>query len=187
MRRLPPRFTFALSIALCALLSACASVGALLGEDVVFTAPQLQAQLDRRFPRDYDKLGGLVSLRVMNPRLSIPAEGGRLRLDFDVGLGGIAGGGGQPAGRMAVSSGLRFDPQRRGLFLDAPALDSADFPRLGGVMNATGRELVDRWLADYARDEPLYELDSSLAQRIAARRIDRIDIAGGQVAIRMGD
>lgn len=187
MRRIPLGFKLAWCIALCALLSACASVGALLGEDVVFTAPQLQAQLDRRFPRDYDKLGGLVVLRVMNPRLSIPPEGGRLRLEFDVGLGGIAGDGGAPAGHLAVSSGLRFDPQRRGLFLDAPALDSADIPRLGGALGATGRELVDRWLTDYARDEPLYELDSSLAQRIAARRIDRIDIAGGQVAIRMGD
>ena len=37
----------------------------MLGNELNFTAPQLQAQLDRRFPRDYEKLGGLVTLRVM--------------------------------------------------------------------------------------------------------------------------
>src|SRR5690606_40582284 len=73
-----------------ALLSACAAltaVSGLLGNEVVFTPAQLQGFLDRRFPRDYDKLGGLVSLRVLNPRLSIPPGSSRLRLDFDVGIG----------------------------------------------------------------------------------------------------
>lgn len=177
---------FACAVALCALLAACASVGALVADSAVFTAPQLQVQLDRRFPRDYDKLGGLVTLTVLNPRLSIPEAGGRIRLDFDVGLGGT-GNGRTPAGHMAVSSGLRFDAARRGLFLDAPQLESADFPRLGGVMNATGREFANRWLADYARDEPVYELDATLAQRIAARRISGIDIGNQQVVIRLGN
>ena len=47
---------------LAVLLPACTTLNALIGNQVSFTAPQLQAQLDRRFPRDYDKLGGLVTL-----------------------------------------------------------------------------------------------------------------------------
>ncbi len=187
MRHSRSMFQVACCLALVALLAACASVGALLGDSVVFTTPQLQAQLDRRFPRDYEKLGGLVTLTVLNPRLSIPAQGGRLRLDFDLGVGGLGGGGRTPAGSFAVSSGLRFDGARRGLFLDAPMLESADVPQLGGALGGSGRELVNRWLEDYARDEPVYTLDSGVVERIAARRIAGTDIGNGQVVLRLGD
>lgn len=170
------------------LLAACSTlgtVGALLGDDVTFTAPQLQGYLDRRFPRDYDKLGGLVTLSVLNPRLSIPQGGSRLRLDFDVGFGALGQDSRTPSGRFGVTSGLRFDPATRGLHLDAPTLDEVDMPQLGGAMNATGRELINRWLADYARDEPVYQLDESLMQRIAARRIDATTIGNGVVTVHL--
>lgn len=172
----------ALLLAACSTMSA---VGALLGDSVSFTAPQLQAHLDRRFPRDYDKLGGLVTLSVLNPRLSIPQDGSRLRLDFDVGFGALGQDSRTPSGRFAVTSGLRFDPSTRGLHLDAPTLDSMDVPQLGGAMNATGRELINRWLADYARDEPVYRLDEGLMQRIAARRIDATTIGNGVVTVHL--
>lgn len=185
---MPTRLILAACAALLGtLIAGCASVGALMGDSVSFTAPQLQAQLDRRFPRDYDKLGGMVRLSVLNPRLSIPPEGGRLRLDFDVGVGGLGSDSRSPAGHMAVSSGLRFDPARRGLFLDAPTLESADFQRLGGALSVGGRELANALLADYARDEPIYELDSSLVQRIAARRVQGTEIGNGQVVILLGN
>ena len=177
--------------AFCALLlAACSTLGgaALFGDSVVFTAPQLQGQLDRRFPRDYEKLGGLVTLTVLNPRVSIPPGDDRLRMDFDIGFGVLgqnASGARRPAGHIAVSSGLRWNAQTRGLHLDAPRLESADVPELGGAMNATGRELVDRWLQDYARDEPVYQFDSGLMERLASRRIDATTIAGGQVVVHL--
>lgn len=185
MRKLVPSLVFAAS---CALLAACTTlgaVGALLGDDVRFTAPQLQGYLDRKFPRDYDKFGGLVTLSVLNPRLSIPPGSNRLRLDFDVGFGAMGGDSRTPAGRFAVASGLRWDPGTRGLHLDAPTLESVDVPRLGGAMNATGRELVNRWLEDYARNEPVYEFEPGLWQRIASRRIDATTIQDGQVVVHL--
>ena len=170
-------------------LAACTSlgaVGALLGDSVAFSAPQLQGYLDRRFPRDYDKLGGLVTLSVLNPRLSIPQGSSRLRLDFDVGFGALGRDSRTPAGRFSVASGLRFDGGTRGLHLDNPTLESVDVPQLGGAMDATGRDLINRWLSDYARNEPVYELDSGLLERIAARRIDSTTIENGQVVVRLG-
>jgi hypothetical protein len=183
-----------LGLALCMLaatilVAACSTlgaVGALLGDSVAFTAPQLQGYLDRRFPRDYDKLGGLVQLSVLNPRLSIPQGSNRMRLDFDVGFGAPGNDSRRPAGHFAVVSGLRWDPRTRGLHLDAPTLESVDVPQLGGAMNTTGRELVNRWLADYARDEPVYEFEPGLWQRIAARRIDTTTIENGQVVVHLG-
>jgi hypothetical protein len=175
-------------VALLVLLAGCSTLGTvagLLGNQVSFTAPQLQHYLDNRFPRDYDKLGGLVSLSVMHPRLSIPPGSHRLRLDFDVGVGTLGSHPSQSSGHFAVASGLRFDPGTRGLHLDQPTLESVDMPTLGGAMNATGRDLVNRWLADYARDEPVYRFDDSLLQRLQSRRIGATTIDNGLVVVHL--
>ncbi len=186
-----PRPSSSPSLRLCALLlsvaclAACASLGALLGDRLVFTAPQLQQQLDRRFPRDYDKLGGLVTLNVRNPRLSIPPGSTRLRLDFDVGIGELGRAAGGTAGHIAIASGLRFDPGTRGLHLDRPTLEAADLPAAGGALGGTGRELVNRWLADYARDEPVYTFDHGLWERLGARRIGATTIEQGRIVVHL--
>jgi hypothetical protein len=170
------------------MLGGCSTLGAvagLLGNQVSLTAPQLQGYLDKRFPRDYDKLGGLVTLTVLNPRLSIPPGSHRLQLDFDVGFGALGQGSGTPSGHFAVASGLRFDMQSRGLHLDQPTLESVDVPALGGMMNGTGRELINRWLSDYARDEPVYRFDDSLLQRLGSRRIGSTTIENGRVVVHL--
>ena len=182
MRRLLP--LLALIVAL--LLAACSSMGnaLLLGRDIAFSAPQLQSQLNRAFPRDYKKLGGLVALSLLNPRLSLPG-GGRLQLEFDLGIGGLGQSSRTPSGRFALQSGLRFDTRTLGLHLDRPEIVSVDVPRLGGAMNDTARSMLNSWLLDYAREEPVYRLDDSTYGRIASRRIRRVDIDAGQITLRM--
>jgi hypothetical protein len=92
----------AMLIAGCSTLSA---VGAMLGSQVTFTQPQLQQSLNRNFPKRYEKLGGLVTLNLMNPRLSIPHGDTRLRLDFDVGFAGPGSSDATtPSGRFALTS-----------------------------------------------------------------------------------
>ena len=182
MRRLLPFLALLLTV----LLAACSSMGSsvLLGRDIGFTAPQLQAQLDRQFPRDYRKLGGLVSLSLLNPRLSLPG-GGRLLLEFDLGIGALGNASRKPSGHFALESGLRFDPGTRGLHLDDPEIVSVDVPALGGVMNDPTRAALNSWLLDYAREEPVYRLDDSSIGRIASHRIERIDIDSGLITLRM--
>ena len=58
-------------------------------------------------------------------------------------------------------------------------------PALGGAMNGTGRELINRWLADYARDEPVYKFDDSLMQRLGSRRIGATTIDNGLVVVHL--
>ena len=58
-------------------------------------------------------------------------------------------------------------------------------PALGGAMNATGRDLINRWMADYARDEPVYRLDDSLWQRLESRRIGATTIDNGLVVVHL--
>lgn len=174
-----------LLLAAAVLLAGCSSLGAaLLGGDIAFTAPQLQAQLDRKFPRDYRKLGGLVSLSLLHPRLSLPG-GGRLRLDFDLAVGGPGGASRDPSGHFALESGLRFDAGTRGLHLYNPEIVSVDVPALGGAMNGTARSALNSWLLDYAREEPVYRLDDTTYGRIAARRIRGVDIDAGLITLRL--
>ena len=181
------RIAAILVLVLAGLLAACSSLGdvaRLLGHDITFTAPQLQSQLDRKFPRDYRKLGGLVSLSLLNPRLSLPG-GGRLRLDFDIGIGAMGNAPRTPSGHFALESGLRFETRTRGLHLDQPEIVSVDVPALGGVMNDSARAALNSWLLDYSREEPVYRLDDSTFGRIASRRIQRVDIDSGLVTLRM--
>ena len=180
------RIAALLLITFVGLLAACSSLGSsvLLGRDIAFTAPQLQAQLDRKFPRDYKKLGGLVSISLLNPRLSLPG-GGRLKLEFDLGIGGMGNPSRNPSGRFVLESGLRFDAASRGLHLDNPEIVGIEVPALGGVMNDSARSMLNSWLLDYAREEPVYRLDDSTFGRIAARRIDRVDIESGLITLRL--
>ena len=172
-------------VALAMMLSGCTSLQALVGNQVTFTAPQLQSYLDRRFPRDYDKLGGLVTVRLMDPQLSIPQGSGQLQLEFDLGFGGMGLAPSTPAGHFALRSGLRFDPSTHGLHLDNPSIVGIDVPALGGAMNDTARALLTTWLVDYAREEPVYRLDDNAWERLANRRIGETTIDAGGVTLHL--
>jgi hypothetical protein len=189
VRTVTPRVALALLLAAVFALAGCASrIGtALFGSEFAFSTPELQQSLERRFPRDYEALGGLATVRLMNPRLSIPPAGGRVRVDFDVGFGGPRGGDDTPDGRIAVTSALRYDPATRGLHLLDPSLERVEIPVLGGVMNDTARSALNRWLVDYARDEPIHRFDDSLLERIGARRISGTRIEPERVVIQLGD
>jgi hypothetical protein len=170
------------------LLTGCSTleaVGALLGNQLNFSQGQLQQALNRNFPKHYDKLGGLVSMTLLNPRLSIPQGSSRLRLDFDLGVGALGGDSSRPDGHFALTSALRWDSGTRGLHLLDPALEAVDVPALGGVMNSSARGLLNTWLAQYARDEPVYRFDNSLLDRLGSRRIGRTDIENGQVTVHL--
>lgn len=158
---------------------------ALLGNQVSFTAPQLQAYLDKQYPRDYKQLGGLVTLTVLNPRVTIPPDSTRLHLDFDVGMEGLGMRSDRPAGHFAVTSGLRYDTRANALYMEEPELESADLALLGGRMNGTGRDLINGWLRDYARTEPVYKLDPDMQQKLGERRIAGTLIRNQRVVIEL--
>lgn len=174
----------ALSLAGCATLQ---TVGAVLTNRIAFAAPQLQGYLDRYYPREYDQLGGLVTLSVINPHLTIPEHGNRLHLDFDVGIDGLGLSSDRTAGHFAITSALRFDTDAYALYLEDPRLESADLPLLGGRMNATGRDLINGWLRDYARAEPVYRFDRKEIETLGRRRVSGTLIEDGKVVIRLDD
>lgn len=178
----------ALLLATTATLAGCASLDtakAVLLNQVSFTPAQLQAHLDKHYPRQYDQLGGLVTLSVMSPKVAIPPDSTRLHLDFDIGIEGLGMRSDRPAGHIALTSGLRYDPRSNALYMEEPTLESAELPLLGGRMNATGRDLINGWLRDYARAEPVYKLDPDTQKTLGERRIAGTLIRNGRVVIEL--
>lgn len=175
--------------AVCLLLvaTACTSLGvvsAWLNDQVAFSAPQLQRQLDTRFPRTFDKLGGLVSVTLDEPRLTIPQGERRLRLDFDIGVDGV--GADSRPGHLALVSGLRYDPSTRGLHLENPELLQFDLPGSNALLQGGARGIVNSLLAEYARSEPVYRLDDDLLSKLpSGKRIGNVDVTDGRVVVHL--
>lgn len=178
----------ALLLATTATLAACTTLDtakAVLLNQVSFTPAQLQAHLDKHYPRQYDQLGGLVTLIVMNPQVAIPPDSTRLHLDFDIGIEGLGMRSDRPAGHIALTSGLRYDTRSNALYMEEPTLESAELPLLGSRMNATGRDLINGWLRDYARGEPVYKLDPDMQEKLGERRIAGTLIRNQRVVIEL--
>lgn len=167
--------------------TACTSLGVMsawLNDQVAFTAPQLQRQLDTRFPRTFDKLGGLVSVTLDQPRLTMPRGERRLRLDFDIGVDGV--GADSRPGHLALVSGLRYDPATRGLHLQDPELLQFDLPGSNALLQGGARGVVNRLLAEYARSEPIYRLDDDLLSKLpAGKRVGDVDVTDGRVVVHL--
>lgn len=186
----PLRFDVRLPVVavLVVVIAACSTLGvvsAWLNDQVAFTPSQLQRSLDRRFPRTFDKLGGLVSVTMANPRLSIPPGDARLRLEFDLGLGAL-GSEGATTGRLTLASGLRYDTSTQGLHLDNPELLQFDLPGAGSLLKGSARGIVNSLLAEYARSEPVYDLEPDLLDKLpAGKRIDTVGIERGVVVVRL--
>jgi hypothetical protein len=169
-------------------LAACSTLGAVsawLNDQVSLSPPQLQRHLDRRFPRSFDRLGGLVSVTLDSPRVSIAPGDNRLRLDFGVGLGAL-GSRGEPDGRLSLESGLRYDPRTRGLHLDAPEVLQFELPGAGALLQGGARGIVNSLLAEIARQEPVYVLDADLLSKLpTGRRIGDVGIERGLVVVHL--
>ena len=183
--RLP---TLVLALIASALLAGCGAVNTMsawLGNKVAFTEPQLQRHLDRNFPREFDKLGGLVSATLSHPRLSIPTGDSRLRLDFDIKVDAL-GARDVASGRFALASGLRYDPATQGLHLQDPEILSIDVPNAGSLLKGGTRELLNAVLVEYAREEPVYRLDGDLLRKLPpGKRIGSTTIEDGRVVVHL--
>lgn len=163
------------------------TVSGYLGNQINFTAPQLQRHLNNRFPREFDKLGGLVSATLSNPQLSIPPGDRRLRLDFDIGVRAL-GAGEVSQGHFALASSLRYDPATQGLHLLNPEIIDLDVPGSGSLLKGGTRELINAVLTEYAASEPVYRIDSDVLDRLpAAKRIGTTSIEDGRVVVKLED
>lgn len=180
--------TLVLALIATAALAGCGTLNTVsgwLGNKVSFTQPQLQRYLDNSFPREFDKLGGLVSAKLSNPELGIPRNEDRLHLDFDISVSAL-GAKNITSGSFTLVSGLRYDPATQGLHLQNPELANINLPNAGSLLSGGTRELLNAVLVEYANEQPVYRLDSDLLRKLPpGKHIAATTIENGLVVVHL--
>jgi hypothetical protein len=182
MTRLLSHTFMAFSLALL-LIVAPARAADLQDNELGVSAAQVQQYLGAAFPQNYEALGGLFTLTARDPELSIPATGQRLQMAFTASASS-AGGADTPVGRIRMSSGLRYDPAAYAIYLEQPTLDEMQPASSGQRVDEQTRVLLNLWLADYARKEPLYELDPAMIAQLGGVQVESTRIENGRIVVR---
>jgi len=174
--------TLLLPAAACLALAATAHAAPQVkGRQLTVDAADVQQYLDGSFPRSQKALGGLLALTVSQPHLTLPA-GNRLNLQFDLAMA-AAGSASMPVGSVGLSSGLRYDAGTRGFHLEQPTIDTFKPAMAGGELDAGTRSLLNTWLADYARREPIYRIDPAIARIMDTLQVQSVGIENGRIAV----
>ncbi|WP_372014704.1 DUF1439 domain-containing protein [Pseudoxanthomonas sp. 10H] len=173
----------AIALLLLALAAAFVASAAprLAGREVSIDAADAQQFLEGRFPHRQDVLGGLFEVSVSRPQLALP-PGTRLRLDMDLALA-TAGGTPVPMGRLQLTSALRYDTAQRAFFLDQPRIDDFRPASGSGTLDESSRGLLNAWLADYAREEPLYRIDPTVAALLGGLDVRSAGVRDGRLVV----
>ncbi|AOY66515.1 DUF1439 domain-containing protein [Xanthomonas euvesicatoria pv. euvesicatoria] len=151
------------------------------GKQISVQASDLRHYLGGRFPQTHDTLGGLIAMTVSNPALSLP-PGDRLKMAFDLAVA-TAGGAPAPVGNVTLTSALRYDVAKQGFYLDQPSIDDFRPAHAGAKLDHSTRQLLNTWLADYARKEPIYRIDPAIASVMGAVQVESVGIQNGRVAV----
>ena len=164
-----------------ALACVCQAAPQIAGRQVRVPAADAQQFLDGRFPHRQDMLGGLAEVTVSRPQLAIP-PGTRMQLELDIAMA-MAGGAPVPMGRLELTSALRYDATQRALFLEQPRIE--DFHASGGGkgLDEASRSLLNAWLVDYARREPVYRIEPALAAMLGSLDVASAGVADGHLVL----
>lgn len=146
-------------------------------------AAQVQDYLDNAFPSEYQALGGMFTVTVRDPEVGIPATGERLQLSFSASASS-SGEAEVPVGRVRMSSGLRYSPPERALYLDQPTLEDLQPASPGQRVDEQTRMLLNLWLADYAGKEPLYRIDPAMLANFGDLQVESARVEDGRIVVR---
>ncbi|HYG05618.1 MAG TPA: DUF1439 domain-containing protein [Stenotrophomonas sp.] len=180
MTRLP-FIALAAALALALQVPAADAAPRVQGTQVSVEASDVQQYLGSSFPQTHDALGGLLELTVSHPQLTLP-PGNRLDMSFDLAMA-TAGGAPVQVGNVGLSSALRYDTARQGFFLEQPTVDRFQPAQAGGKLDSRTRELLNVWLADYARREPIYKLDPAIASVMGSLQVESAAVENGRLVV----
>ncbi len=171
------------TVAVCLLSAGAAAWAApkIQGRQISVQAEDVQHYLSSSFPQTHDALGGLLELTVSDPKLTLP-PGNRLNMVFDLAMA-TGGGGATPVGNVSLSSALRYDASRQGFYLDQPTIDDFRPATSGAKLDSTTRELLNVWLTDYARKEPIYKIDPAIAGLLGNIQVESAAVENGHLAV----
>lgn len=163
-RRLLSAVGAAVALSALSLLSACSA--APLAQAAIrsfsITPAQLQQALTGRFPHT-QRLGEVLELQVLAPRLSLLPASNRLGTELDMQLTERLTGG-QYKGSLAVDYGLRFEPNDNSLRMTGLAVRRVSIAGLAEPYQALLGRQVPRVLERLLDDYPLHRFaDKDLA------------------------
>ncbi len=133
------------------LLSACAG---LLPDEYVVSPQQLNSQFDKLFPLNKDLANGMFSTSLSAPQFGFVTGQNRVSLVAGVSVSTIFSKG--MDGRLALTSGLRFDAAERALYLQELRIESVDINGDTAGVASQLLPLFNVMLSEYVRHNPLY-------------------------------
>lgn len=150
------------------------------GRQVSVDAADAQQFVQGRFPQRHSALGGLLQLTVSDPQLEFP-PGERLQLELDL-AAATAGAAPVTLGRVLLGSALRYDAGARAFFLEQPSIEAFQPARPELALDAGTRGLLNAWLADYARSEPVYRIEP-LAALLGGLEVQSAGVRDGRLYV----
>ncbi|MDX8385112.1 MAG: DUF1439 domain-containing protein [Gallionella sp.] len=148
---LPPMgLLFVLSLS-ALLLSACAG---LMPDEYVVSPQQLNSQFDKFFPLNSDLANGMFSTSLSAPKIGFVTGKNRVSLAAGISVSSIFSKG--MNGRVALTSGLRYDATERALYLKELRIESVDIDGDTASMASQLLPLFNVMLGEYVRENPIY-------------------------------
>jgi hypothetical protein len=156
------------------LLSACST---LVPKDYVVTKSQLDRTWSKSFPMHRDLGKGVFSATLDAPAVVFLVDQNRVSLGTSLSVSSLFSG--SLKGRVAVSGALRYDAEKRALFMQDADLETLEVdqgsPEIGKILRPT----LNVMLSEYLRTNPLYQFKED-EMRYAGTEIDieHIEILG---------
>jgi hypothetical protein len=141
---------------------------------------QITPHLQQQFPWQRALIEGVLEVSLQRPELQLLDDRAHLAVDIST----LSLGQRSELGRAQISSRLRLDPAKAAIYLDQPQL--IGFTLADGhsvTVDAQTRGMINQVLADYAQQQPVYQLPAAYAAMAAG--VSDIQIVNGRLRVRM--
>ncbi|WP_115666531.1 DUF1439 domain-containing protein [Cupriavidus taiwanensis] len=146
------------------------------------TRQELQTELDKRFPATL-RYAEVVSVRLSHPRLVLDEASNRITTHVDARLTNTLLPAPPVDGKLALNSGVRYDPARRAVLLDNPTVQQVDVTGMAQYreqLNAIGAVVAQQLLKDY----PIYTFKPE-ELRVGGKEVEPGAITVGKDEVRV--
>ncbi|NOV24997.1 DUF1439 domain-containing protein [Cupriavidus necator] len=112
---------------------------------------ELQTELDKRFPATL-RYADVVSVQLSHPRLVLDEASNRITTHVDARLTNALLPAPPVDGKLALNSGVRYDPAKRAVLLDNPTVQQVEVTGMAiyrEQLNAIGAVVAQQLLKDY--------------------------------------
>lgn len=120
--------------------------------EYTFTREELQQALDKRFPTTL-QYAQIVSVQLSHPRLTLDEATNRVTTQVDARVSNALMPTPPVNGKLALNSGVRYDPARRAVLLDNPTVQDVQVQGVDAQtsqqLNAIGAVVARELLRDY--------------------------------------